>query len=113
MIFGRKKRLLKNMGDAVDMVKIGMAKRLLSKYRENYGEEIAAPLAAAVTNELFSDKPSSVKGEDFLASNRDIVENELSNLHNDKAVCNIVTQAIRVKVTLAVCVFKWMWTNPV
>jgi hypothetical protein len=97
----RKKTLLKRMVSGIDMVKIGVYGRLSQRFKAKYGEEQVGLLATAVTNELFSELPSNPSAEKFLKSNKDIVERELSNLRSDDEICNAVTQAVRVKLTIS------------
>ena len=97
----RKKVLLKKMLSGVDMVKVGVYGRLSSRFKAKYGEVKAGLLAAAVTNEVYSESLSNLDAKKFLESHKDIVERELSSLQNDDEIRNIVTQAIRVKATVS------------
>lgn len=93
-----KKLLFKKMIDGVVMVEVGLWDRLCEKYIPKYGKTKGEFLAAAVINELFSELPSNSEGEQFLKSNYDLIQRELSSLKDDREMCNAVTQAVRVKV---------------
>jgi|GEM_PF-1062256 len=93
-----KKKLLNKMETGVGIIRLGTYARLKQKYKDMYGEEKARFLAAAVTNELFSEHPSNPEGEEFLKANKALIERELSNVKNDEEICNAVTQAVRVQV---------------
>jgi uncharacterized protein (DUF2267 family) len=96
-----KKRFYKKMLSGVDMVKIGVLDRLAERFQSRYGQETADSLAAAVVNELFSEVPSDPHAQEFLKLNKAVVERELSNLKHDDEICNAVTQAVRIKVSLS------------
>lgn len=83
------------------MVRVGIYARLRSKYVARYGEEKGGLLAAAVTNELFSEPPSNPDAQRFLQSDEDLVKHELSNLREDDQIRRVMTQTIRVKGTVA------------
>ena len=96
-----KKRFSKKMLSGVDMVKLGVLDRLAERFKSRYGQETANSLAAAVVNDLFSEVPSDPHAKEFLKLNKDVVERELSNLKHDGEICNAVTQAVRIKVSLS------------
>jgi len=96
-----KKRFYKKMLSGVDMVKMGVLDRLAGRFQGRYGQETADSLAAAVVNELFSEIPSDPHAKEFLKLNKAVVERELSNLKHDDEICNAVTQAVRIKVSLS------------
>lgn len=91
------KALFDKMLSGVDRVKIGVFGRLAQRYETKMGREEANLLAAAITNELFSDTPSNPGAQRFLESNRTLIEKEILNLQNDDEIRNAVTQAVRVK----------------
>lgn len=91
------KDLLSRMLAGVQMVKRGLYLHLIYRLQAKYGKEKAKFLAAAVINTLFSDSPPTKKGEDFLKANKDLVDQEISNLQKDNEICNAVTQAVRVR----------------
>jgi hypothetical protein len=92
------KRLLrKKLLDGVDKIKVGVFHRLAKRYSHYYIKEEADLLAAAVTNELFSEKPSSPRAQEFLQRNKHVVDEKLSQLRKDYEVCNVVTQAVKFK----------------
>ena len=99
--FHQKKLLLRSMNTGVDQVKLGLYSILRSKFATEHGEDTAGSLAAAVTNEIFSELPSTPEAEEFLQSHRDIVERELSTLKHDDRIRAVVTQAVRVKTTIS------------
>jgi hypothetical protein len=96
----RKKSLLTRMTNCIDMVKVGVCKRLVAKYAETYAPDKVFLLAGAVTNELFSEPPSGERGRDFVESNRALIAQELAKLTEDYEICMAVTQAVRVKATV-------------
>jgi hypothetical protein len=79
------------------MVKVGMAMRLMVEYEERYEPEFANPLAAAVANEAFSDKPWNEIGQQFLNENRVVIDTELRNLSRNQYLCHVLTQTIRAR----------------
>lgn len=91
---------MKKMITAVDMVKLGVYGRLRAKYNDVYGEEESGLLAASVTNELFSELSPNRDARNYLKSNMNLVLNELKNLQGDKEICEVVTQAVRVKASV-------------
>lgn len=101
LLVHRKKVLLTRMISGIDMVKMGVYTRLKQRFEVKYGEEKARFLSGAVTNELFSGKPANPDAEQFLKSNMDIVEQELSKIRDDQEMCKVVTQAIRVKMVVS------------
>ena len=96
-----KKSLMNRMISGVDMVKYGIYRHLRVRLSARYGWEKAGWVAAAVTNDLFSEYPSDIEAEEFLESHRETIEKELFNLQNDDEIRNVVTQAIRVKCTVS------------
>lgn len=97
----RKKILMKNMSLAVDLVKVGLFGRLVKNIEPDYGREKAGLMAAAITNELFFDRPTGPEGQEFLIANEDSVWQEIAVLMEDEAIRSIISQAIRVKATLS------------
>jgi hypothetical protein len=93
--------VLDRMTAIVDMVRVGTYARLRKKYAARYGEEKGRLLAAAVTNELFSESPSNADAQRFVQSHEDLVEQEVSNLKEDDQIRKVITQMIRVKGTIA------------
>jgi hypothetical protein len=94
---GSKKILMRDLQRAVDMVKVGMAVRLVAEYEERFESELAGVLAAAVANEAFSDEPGNEKGQHFLNDNRALIETELRNLSHNQYLCHVLTQTIRAR----------------
>ncbi len=95
-----KEQLFNKMIAGVDMVKVGLYNRLSAQYVPKYGEIEGEFLAAAVINELFSLPPSNEESEQFLMLNYELVQSELSNLKIDREICNVITQAVRVRITV-------------
>ncbi len=93
-------RFSQKMLDGVETVKMGVLNRLAEKYKGFYGQETADSLASAVVSELFCEKPSDPVAIEFFAANKDVIGREMSNLKYDDHVCEIVTQAIRIKASL-------------
>ena len=85
------------MAAGVEIVKAGISVTLLRRYKLRYDEELAARLAAAVSNELFSDPPSNPRGSAFLTDNRELIRQEIEALQEDYEIRGELTQALRVK----------------
>jgi hypothetical protein len=94
---GEQRKLL----DAIDMVKMGVLERLERRYLHLYEREIADFLAAAVVNDLFCEKPSEPQVRQFLQTNWQVVERELTNLKYDEQACRVITQAMRFWTSLS------------
>ena len=94
------KRFSQKMLAGVDMVKMGVMDRLSERFRGMYGQENAQSLAAAVVNRLFNETPSDPHAREFFNANRQIIERELTNLQYDDELCNIITQSIKVMLSL-------------
>ncbi len=90
------------MLSGIEMIKIGVLDRLSERFKGIYGQETADFLAAAVVNELFCQKPSDPHAREFLTTNKDVIDRELSNLKYDDEICKVVTHAIRVTASLSV-----------
>ena len=95
------KRFSRKMLSGVEKIKMGILDRLAVRYKGIYGQETADSLAAAIVNELFSQKPSDPHAKDFFSTNKDVIVRELSNLKYDDEMCKIITQAIRMKASLS------------
>ena len=89
------------MAAGVDIIKAGLAVKLMRAYKQEYDNDTAAKLAAAVANELFSDPPSTDEAAEFLAENTQWVEQEIQALATEAETCEDLTQAIRVKSLVA------------
>lgn len=98
----RKKALINRMAIAVDMVKMGVYGRLSQRLKDQYGREEGILLAGAVVNEIFSGLPTRAEAKEFAASNKEVIERELSNLKNEDEIRKIITQAVRVKIIITV-----------
>ena len=92
-----KKKLFGDLQRAVDMVKVGMYQRLVVEYEARHESEFAGFLAAAVTNEAFSDEPSNEEGQNFLKENRALIETELRSLSHNQYLCNVLAQTMRAR----------------
>src|SRR5258708_7460582 len=68
-----RQRLIRQIENAVNMVKLAMCARLLQKLKATYDDDVAAWMAAALTNEAFSETSANDLGRDFLAQNRQCV----------------------------------------
>ena len=88
------------MLDGVEMVKMGVLNRLFERYKGVYGQETANFLSGAVVHELFGERPADPVAVDFFTANKNVVDRETANLKYDDKVCEIVTQAIRIKRSL-------------
>jgi hypothetical protein len=99
-LFIRKKaerRLIQRINQATNAVKIGRYSRLVRRYRELHELDFAGYLAAAVTNEAFSDPPSNDQGREFLGRNRALIEQELFALAKDMDIRRVLTETIRAR----------------
>jgi len=92
-----KKKLLLDLQRAVDMVKVGMYVRLRVEYSKQYESEFAGFLAAAVSNEVFSDEPGNEEAQHFLNENKSLIETETRNLSHKQHLCHVLTQTIRAR----------------
>ncbi len=99
-LFPGKKSIFKKVDNGIDQIKHGVYARLSKKYIDQYGQDEAGPLAAAVTNVLFSLPPINKEGKEFLDSHKEIVKSELSDLKNDEDIRQAVTNAIRIKMNI-------------
>ena len=90
-----KRQLVQSLQHAGNLVKVGLYTRLLAQYEESYERKFASFLAAAVTNEVFSDNPSNEEAKAFLKSNKVLIDRELRKLSSDRPLCHILTQTIR------------------
>lgn len=96
----RNKKYLQKMDIAINQVKHGTYNFLFVRYLERFDRDFAGSLAAAVTNALFNEKPVGKTAEDFLAANRDAVQNELLALKGDNSIGFLVADAIQTKAML-------------
>lgn len=95
-----KRELFNKMSILVDLVKVGLYKRLKAGFSKKYEDEFAGLLAGAVVNVLFSGQPTDEEGHKFKIENIDIIFEEISKLRDDQEVRRIVTDAIRVDCTV-------------
>jgi len=93
----RKYKLLKNMTNAVDMVKLGLFERITVELEKKYEKEEIDYLAAAIINDLFSEEPTEEKAIAYKVRNRKKILNEIMDFKNDSDLCYIITQAVRVR----------------
>ncbi len=101
-MFGRKKKLIKKMSGAIDLVKMGIYMRLESNFLRKYAEDFSGLLSAAIVNVLFDQSPSNLKASEFSASNKDLINQELRNLKDDEDIRKVVTEAVRAKSVLLI-----------
>jgi len=73
----KRKSVFQKIDESIDIIKHGVYLRLLLKYNEKYNFGFDGLLAAAVTNEMFSEFSSSVEGKEFLSKHHDLVDKEL------------------------------------
>jgi len=92
---------MKRMGWGVDVIKAGIALQLLRRYKLEYAEDTSAKLASAVTNELFSDPPSTSEAAEFLEENAELIHQAIDALQDDRETREALTQALRVKAMVA------------
>lgn len=90
-----KKNLQRQLIAAENMVKLGLSERLLRRYTGMYEREFSFSLAAAVTNEVFSEVPRDHVAKEFLQKNKELVEQELRQIGKDDHLCHVITQTIR------------------
>ena len=74
-----------------------IAVRLINKYTPQYGEQKAAALASAVTNELFGALPGNQTGQQFLATNKELVESHLCAMKSEGRICQMVSVLAHTK----------------
>ncbi len=86
--------LVRELEATANLVKVGLYARLVERYSQEFELENAKFLAAAVTNEAFSDQPSDGQAITFLERQRPLVEEKLRELSKDYHVCNVLTQTL-------------------
>ena len=96
----QEEEVIKNMSKGIEMIKIGTAARLQHRFVKQYGDPKAMQLAVAVTNELFSERPTVAEALDFEMQNKALIEQELVNLKQDVELRLAVTQALRVRAAI-------------
>jgi len=96
----RKKKFFQKIDTAINQVKHGTYNFLFVRYLDRFEREFSGSLAAAVTNALFNEKPVGKTAEDFLASNREIVQKELFALKGDNSIGFLVADAVQTKAML-------------
>jgi hypothetical protein len=87
--------------ECLGVIRMGIALRLVTKYRPQYGDEKASSLAAAVANAVFGAAPINAFGRDFVTSNGDLVEARLRDLKSDPEICYIVSLASHTLANIA------------
>jgi hypothetical protein len=75
--------------------------RLIDKYSPQYGEQTAAALASAVTNELFGVPPGNDVGRQFLSSNKALIDAQLRAVKGENRICQIVSVLAHTKFNIA------------
>jgi len=91
-----KRRVLNRMQAAVDMVKLGLYKRLSKEYAADYPVDEAKCLAASVVNSLFGSCQS-----DFGKQHEQLVEEKVSSLVSlPTSTRQVITDALRAQVTV-------------
>lgn len=90
-----KHRLIQQLEHLTDLSKVGLSARLVAKYKTRYDEDFAFSLAAAVTNEVFSESPNLDAARHFLQQHSAIIEQELRALGRNKNICHVLTQVVR------------------
>ena len=92
-----KNKLLANIERGINLIKFGLAVRLIKNLRKRYDEDFAIALSSAMTNEIFSEKPGNEDAVKFLNTNKSIVESELRLIGYDEKICHVISQAIRAR----------------
>ena len=91
----------RQVDESLAMIRMGIALRLVKKYRPQYGDDKASALAAAVTNALFGAKPANDIGREFLASNGELVDTKLRDLKSEPEICYMVSLASHTLANIA------------
>ena len=99
--FFGKRCLMQRMAEAVDIAKFGLAVRLVRHYRKTHDDDIAYKISGALANELFSDPHGGPEGEEFARENSGFLRSEMTRLADDQETCQVLTQVVRVKATIA------------
>jgi len=97
----RKRALIRKMTAAVDLVKIGLFKRLYSSYVPRMQSDDAASIAAAVVNYVFSEQASKSEADRWAHQHQALIERQARRLREDADICEAVTQAVRVRTLIA------------
>lgn len=102
-MFRRAKRKASTHGDvlaqleqAVSLVQFAVHAQLTERYRSAMDEQMAASLAGAVTNALFSNQPSNPLAQAFVLSHGPLIGQELLRLQEDQQLRQAVTDTLRV-----------------
>lgn len=93
----RTKKLHRRLDRAIDMVKHGTYNILFMRYLKRYDRDLSIMLAAAVTNALFTEKPVGKEAEDFLESNKNLVDKEVNVLKDDPEIGFLVADAVQTR----------------
>jgi hypothetical protein len=96
----KRKNVFQKIDESIDIIKHGVYLRLLSKYNAKYDFGLDGLLAAAVTNEMFSEFSSSVEGKEFQATHRDLIDKELYLLKSEEEIKNIISSALRIRMKI-------------
>ena len=80
-------------GKAIYIMNFDTAKYLNNIYKEDYNDEESLKLSAAVTNELFSHHSANDPGNPYYMQNKNLVENKLAEVKDDKYLCKIISVA--------------------
>jgi|TARA_B100001971_G_C17837233_1_gene356757 hypothetical protein len=101
-LFFRKRKLLKKMEKGIEKVVMGSYVFLKYKYANKHNDDIAKSLAGAVLGKAFPQLVSlNEKGKEFRDKNSSLIENEVAELNKYENLCDLITDAYRVKIILA------------
>lgn len=86
-VFARQKNEdLRLLEEAIDRLRTSTMYSLQRKYTTALGVEIAAPLAAAVVNEMILDPPTDVRSKIFNEKNSSMISKESSEAHKHEGI---------------------------
>jgi len=94
----RPSMMRKRMVGGVAMVQMALGISAFNKLLPHYGRDMAAKFGAAISNEVFSDIPTTDQAKKFLIENRRIVRDYAQSiLCDDTELCFLLPTAIWIK----------------
>lgn len=96
----RRKKFIEKIDYGITQVKHGVYLRLERRFRDVYGEVDAGMIAAAITNELFSEKALTDTAVEYAKNNRAQIKKEIEALKSDDEIKRAVSDTLNVKMTV-------------
>jgi hypothetical protein len=88
------------MKKSVAMVRLALFYRCLNALLPHYGREMAIKLSAAISNEVFSDTPTTEESRQYLADNRSTIRTLARSICEDAELCRLISTAVTVRSVL-------------